>query len=169
MDFLDVGSESKTRTFVAGEGDAMLNFGSDQFAVEDAGVTVELLRYADYGVNVISQGIFTTDEMVESDPDTVAAFVTASMRGLQFAIDNPEEAVAFNEEFRPGAEKPEQALAELETSLPLITPPGSEGDPLGYMPPEEWDQSLELLSEYGNLETIPESTEVYTNEFVEEE
>ncbi len=168
VDFLDVGSESKTRTFVAGEGDAMLNFGSDEFAVEDAGVNVELLRYADYGINVISQGVFTSDDFLESNPETVGAFVRASMKGLQFAIDNPEEAVAYNEQYRPGAEKPEQALAELEVSLPLIDPPGDKDDPLGFMPEEEWTKSLELLNSVGTLETIPEAGEVYTNEFVEE-
>ena len=168
VNFLDVGSESKTRTFVAGEGDAMLNFASDEFAVEDAGVSVELLRYADYGINVISQGIFTSDDFLAENPETVGAFVRASMKGLQFAIDNPEEAVAWNDEYRPGAEKPEQALSELEVSIPLIDPPGGEGDPLGFMPPEEWTASLELLNSVGQLENVPEASEVYTNEFVED-
>lgn len=165
--FLNVSGESKTTTFIAGRGDAMLNFASDEFLVEEAGVEVEILMYGDYGVNVISQGLFTSTDFLAENPDVVARFVRASMRGLEYARENPEEASQWVLEFRPGAEKPEQALFELNASLPLMETVNSAGHPTGYMAPEDWEQSTALLQQYQDMQDVsPE--QIYTNEFVGE-
>jgi NitT/TauT family transport system substrate-binding protein len=163
--FLNVSSESKTTAFVAGKGDAMLNFASEEFAVEDAGVDATVLKYADYGVNVISQGLFTSTDYLEQNPDVVAGFVRASMRGLDYARENPEEASKWVLKFREGAEKPAQALFELNSSLPLMETENSAGQPTGYMAPEDWAQSIELLKQYQDMQDVPPD-QIYTNEFV---
>jgi NitT/TauT family transport system substrate-binding protein len=165
--FLNVSSESKTTAFVAGKGDAMLNFASDEFIVEEAGVDADVLKYADFGVNVISQGLFTSTDFLEQNPDIVAGFVRASMRGLDYARDNPEEASKWVLEYRPGAEKPAQALFELNSSLPLMETANSAGHPTGYMAPEDWAQSISLLQQYQDMQDVP-ADQIYTNEFVGE-
>ena len=165
--FLNVSGESKTTAFVAGRGDAMLNFASDEFIVEEAGVDAEVLMYADYGVNVISQGLFTSTDFLEQNPDVVARFVRASMRGLDYARENPEEASLWVLEFRPGAETPEQALFELNTTLPLMETVNSAGHPTGYMAPEDWAQSVLLLQQYQDMQDVSPDL-IYTNEFVGE-
>jgi NitT/TauT family transport system substrate-binding protein len=166
VNFLNVSSESKTTAFVAGKGDAMLNFASEAFAVEKGGVDAEVMMYADYGVNVISQGLFTNLDYLESNPDVVSGFVKASMKGLDYAKKNPEEAAKWVLEYRKGAETLEQAQFELNASLPLLETENSEGNPTGYMAPEDWEQSMSLLQQYQDMnEVAPE--EIYTNEFVE--
>ena len=165
--FLNVSSESKTTAFVAGKGDAMLNFASDEFIVEEAGVDADVLKYADFGVNVISQGLFTSTDFLEQNPDIVAGFVRASMRGLDYARENPEEASKWVLEYRPGAEKPAQALFELNSSLPLMETANSAGHPTGYMAPEDWVQSISLLQQYQDMRDMP-ADQIYTNEFVGE-
>jgi NitT/TauT family transport system substrate-binding protein len=164
--FLNVSSESKTTAFVAGKGEAMLNFASEAFAVEKGGVEAEVMMYADYGVNVISQGLFTNVEYLESSPDVVSGFVKASMKGLDYAKKNPEEAAKWVLEYRKGAETLDQAEFELNASLPLLETENSQGHPTGYMAPEDWERSMSLLQQYQDMnEVAPE--EIYTNEFVE--
>lgn len=167
VNFLNVSSESKTTAFIAGKGDAMLNFASDAFVVEEGGVDAEVLMYADYGVNVTSQGLFTNVDYLEENNDVVAGFVRASMRGLDYAKENPEEAAKWVLEYRPDSETLQQAQFELNSSLPLLETENSKGHPTGYMPPEDWEQSIGLLEQYQGMNDIaPE--EIYTNEFVGE-
>ena len=65
--------------------------------VLDAGVSEDELvtfSYEDQGVATLEDGIYTLEENLE-DPATVdklARFVRASMRGWQWAVDNPDEA-----------------------------------------------------------------------------
>ena len=165
--FLNVSGESKTTTFIAGRGDAMLNFATDEFLVEDAGVEAEVLMYADHGVNVISQGLFTSVDYLDENPGAVAAFVRASMKGLEYAKDNPEEAAKWDLQYRPGAEKEEQALFELNAALPLSETENTKGHSTGYMAAEDWEQSISLMQQYQDMKEVPPD-EIYTNEFVRE-
>jgi NitT/TauT family transport system substrate-binding protein len=165
--FLNVSGESKTTTFIAGRGDAMLNFATDEFLVEDAGVEAEVLMYADHGVNVISQGLFTSVDYLDENPGAVAGFVRASMKGLEYARDNPEEAAKWVLHYRPGAEKEEQALFELNAALPLSETENTKGHSTGYMAAEDWEQSISLMQQYQDMKEVPPD-EIYTNEFVGE-
>lgn len=165
VEFLNVSSESKTTAFTAGKGDAMLNFASEEFAVEQRGVEAEVMMYGDYGVNVISQGLFTSAQYMEENADVVSSFVRASMKGLDYAKRHPEEAAKWVLEYRPGAESPKQALFELNSSLPLLDTKNSATHATGYMAPADWAQSIDLLQQYQDMNDIaPE--EIYTNEFV---
>lgn len=54
----------------------------------------------DFGVGLVADGLITTEKMIEEHPDVVQAFVTASIRGWQYAYYNPEEtAQMFVDEF----------------------------------------------------------------------
>jgi NitT/TauT family transport system substrate-binding protein len=162
---LNVSSESKTRVFIAGRGDAMLNFASEAFAVKKGGVQAKLFRYADNGINVISQGLFTSSDYIKKNAAAVRAFVRASMRGVAYAKNHPTQAVKWNEKYRKGAESQSQALFELKASLPLLTTKASRGKPLGYMAPGDWAQSIKLLRKYQKMKRVPANT-LYTNRFV---
>jgi NitT/TauT family transport system substrate-binding protein len=163
--FLNVSSESKTRAFVAGRGDAMLNFASEAFAVRRAKVDAVVLRYADLGVNVISQGLFTKDSYVDQHADVVRRFVQASMRGLRYARDHPRAAAGWVLRYRPGAETAPQALFELQSSLPLLLTRRTRGHPLGYMAPADWAQSVELLARFQGMKRVA-ADRIFTNQFV---
>jgi len=70
---------------------------NEYWQVIDAGFTPEdlvVFNYTDQGVATLEDGIYTTDENLE-DPemvDKLARFVKASMRGWDYARENPEEA-----------------------------------------------------------------------------
>jgi len=45
----------------------------------------------DFGVGLVADGLFTTEKLIEEQPEVVQAFVTGSIRGWQYAYENPEE------------------------------------------------------------------------------
>ena len=70
---------------------------NEYWQVIDAGFTPEQLvvfNYTDQGVATLEDGIYTTDEKL-AEPgmdDKLARFVAASMKGWQFARENPDMA-----------------------------------------------------------------------------
>lgn len=70
-----------------------------------AGADVRLIVARDYGVQLMGDVLFTTEEFARRNPNTVQAFVTATLRGWEYAIANLEETVAlvaaYNQELDP--------------------------------------------------------------------
>jgi NitT/TauT family transport system substrate-binding protein len=56
------------------------------------GVEVNIISPADYGIVTHGYTIFTTDREVQSRPDVVSRFIRATLRGVAYTVEHPEEA-----------------------------------------------------------------------------
>ena len=56
------------------------------------GATVGTIYMTDEGFAMLEDNIFCTKEFAKNNPNTVKAFVYASMKGWKYAVENPEEA-----------------------------------------------------------------------------
>lgn len=56
------------------------------------GDTVGTIDMNDEGVAMLEDNIFCTQAFAEENPNTVAAFISASMKGWEYACENPDEA-----------------------------------------------------------------------------
>ncbi|MBV8652064.1 MAG: sulfonate ABC transporter substrate-binding protein, partial [Alphaproteobacteria bacterium] len=69
------------------------------------------------------------------------------------------------------AEKPqadsELLKAQLVASLELLESPDTHGKPLGYMAPQDWTRTLDLMKQYQDVTTDLQASAFYTNQFVE--
>lgn len=106
--------------------------------VLEAGVTADQLvnfRYEDQGVATLEDGLYVLEDSL-SDPafvDRMARFVRASMRGWQWAVENPEEAaeiVLENDE--TGAQTLEHQVAMVEEIGKLVGGSTGELDPAAF-------------------------------------
>lgn len=50
------------------------------------------IEYSKSGLDYYSNGIIASDDLIKSNPDVIRRFVKATLAGLQYAIDNPQEA-----------------------------------------------------------------------------
>ncbi len=167
VNFLTTSSETKEQVFLGGKGDGLLDFSVAQFLLEREGTPVKAFPYAENGVNLISQGLFTSDDEMENESET-AAFVKASMEGLAFAKANPKKAAAFVVEANEKAIDQEQAETELKATLPLMETEATKGKPLGYMAPTDWEKSVELMEKYLEMKE-EDPANLYTNQFIGKE
>ena len=75
-----------------GEADAMSAYLSNQpFLYSQAGIEVNLINPANYGVEFYGDNLFTREEVIRKNPDDVLAFRRASLRGWKYALENPQE------------------------------------------------------------------------------
>lgn len=132
--------------------------------------SLSIMLGADHGYEALGSGLFTTEELIESDPDLVQRFTDAYLEAFQWMIDNPEEAAALLAESSPElAENQELFLTQIEADIEeTFTGPVTEQNGLGYMDPGAWEATVEILDEQGVLDQPVEPAEAYDNQFVEE-
>jgi len=131
--------------------------------LQQAGQPFSLIWPSDYGVDWYGDVLFTSDHMIAENPDRVARFVRASLRGWQHAIEAPDLAVTAALAYNPELDETFQRQA-LRASIPLID---SGRLPLGYMEAQVWQSVHDILLEQDLMATPLDVDQIYTNEFVE--
>ncbi len=124
-----------------------------------------ILWFADYGVNVVSNGIIVHEDMLKNDPDIVRAFVPASIRGFLYGRQHIDEAVAAVQKYSPTADAV-IIKREFEVSWKTWVTPNTKGKPLGWEAEANWEAMIEVLKKYGGVTAALTPSELYTNEFV---
>lgn len=162
---MDTGA--KFAALFEGQVDAIGSFSVGSFtAIKGENDDAEIALYSDWGVNTLSAGFITSTSFLEENADAVQAFTEASAESWEWALENPDEAVDLTMENFPEA-NPDALLAGLTGSEDLLQTDASEGQPFGWAADEDWQQTIDLMQQYGGLEEPLPVEDYYTNEFVE--
>jgi NitT/TauT family transport system substrate-binding protein len=126
---------------------------------------VRIFWFADYGVDVVSNGIIVHNDLLKSDPELLRGFVAPTIKGFLYGRQHPDEAIAAVKRYLPTID-PAIARRELELSWKTWVTPNTRGKPLGWEADADWGSTVQVLKQYGGNATPPELTQLYTNEFV---
>jgi len=140
--------------------------GRFQKAAEEGGqkVTVMAMLYSDFGLETYGNVILTHNDLIEKEPQMVKNFVQASLKGLAYSFDHPEEAIAVISKANPQVTK-ERALEELIAMRATWTDAMLKAG-LGYMSPERTKVSVDNIVSALGLEKPSTIDIVYDNKFV---
>ncbi len=157
-----------TNPLFEGEADVLAGF------VTTEGVQVKMqdpdahfILASDYGVDIYSNVIFTTEDMVANNPDLVLRFLEATLKGTQWAVEHPTEITTYflDTYGQAFADDEEAQVRGMQLSIPLLDPSGS--DP-GKMKAGDWDFTAQMLLELGMLDEALDVDEAYTLQFLNE-
>jgi NitT/TauT family transport system substrate-binding protein len=129
---------------------------------------VNIMRWKDFGVQALGNGIVVNRQYMEENPDAVEGFVRAMARSLELAQQNPELTVDHLLELKGGdiALSRDVTLTQALNTLTLFTSPSGGGEPPGYMTEEDWQATVDLMVEAGQMSEPEDIQAFYTNEFV---
>ena len=118
--------------------------------------------FADAGVSFYGNGIIATDTTVATRPDIVRRFVAATIRGMQDAFADPEEAGRIMNKYHPTvdavvAKGETEAVAELAQV---------KGEALGMIDPARIEETIGAVTSVFKLKTPVKATDVYAPGFV---
>ncbi|HEY7832332.1 MAG TPA: ABC transporter substrate-binding protein [Ktedonobacterales bacterium] len=114
---------------------------------------------------LVSDGLVVLKSMLQNHPDEVRALVSATLRGVQYTIDHPQEAVSLSAGYVSDLNQPDQAaqaLAVLQATIPLWQSAGK----LGYNDPGTWQSMTTFLQGAGLLQGTTDVTTAYTNDYL---
>jgi NitT/TauT family transport system substrate-binding protein len=144
------------------DGIGQFTVGEPLLAKAAAPKEVLALSYADAGLDLYSNGIIASDDVIKSNPDLVRRFVAATLQGLKDAIANPKEAGEIMHKHQRAVDAD---IATGETKI-VGTLTGQPGLPLGTLDPGRVQNAIEIVSGAFTLKNPVKPDEVYAPGFV---
>jgi len=130
--------------------------------VIEAGHDVNVLLFADYGVDVYADTLITSEQVINSSPGLVEKFLRATIRGWQYAIENEEETVDIILKYATESTKSHEEYM-LRQSIPLIH---TGSVPIGWMEKEKWQYGHDILLQTGSIDKEIDIDEVFNSSFL---
>ena len=146
--------------------DAALDYAANgPVVLEQEGVPLTVITLDPY-LTIPANGIVTNDKLIENDPDLVQRMVRASIKAIDYTLQNPDEAFQIALKFVPeaGGENETINRAVFDASLPFWTP--KEGMQIGETRLEDWQAAAEFMQRAGLVDTLVPAEELFTNEFI---
>ncbi len=127
----------------------------------DYGDSVGTIDMNDEGVAMLEDNIFCTKEFAEQNPNTVKAFLYASLKGWAYAVEHPEEAAEICYEYGSSVSAEHQAyMADEVAKLVTTDTKGESVSDYGYMDPDAMQQTLDLAKKYVELDDSAAATKL---------
>lgn len=129
------------------------------------GYQVHELRVADH-VHLASNGLITNEKTIAENPDLVRSMVQAILRGLEYTIDNPDEAYQISKKY---VENLSSLSLEDEATQKLVLITSIElwkADRLGYSDPLAWKNMQDVLLSMGWMKQALDLNAAYSNDFL---
>ncbi|GAB3367080.1 MULTISPECIES: diguanylate cyclase domain-containing protein [Giesbergeria] len=139
----------QVQDLIDGKVDAISAYLSNEvFLLRQAGVPHQIYTPRSVGIDFYGDNLFTSDRLLREQPERVAAFVAASLRGWRYALDHPETINAWIRQTYPGLHTPEFLAFEAEQTRALVRADLVE---LGYMHPGRWRYIADTYASLGLL------------------
>ena len=128
------------------------------------GIDLNYVYFSDEAVfDYYTPIMITSEDMIENDSETVAAFMDAVADGYEFAAENPKESADILLKYAPELDE-ELVYASQEYLSPKYI---DDAESFGVQKKEVWDRYTQWLYDSGFIENLVDSDSAFTNEFVQ--
>lgn len=116
------------------------------------GDSIGIIDMNDQGVAMLEDNIFCTKEFAKENPNTVAAFLYASLKGWEYAVANPKEAAEICYKYGSSVSQDHQYyMADEVAKLVSTDTKGNTVTDIGNMDEEAMQQTLDIAKQYITL------------------
>lgn len=127
-----------------------------------------VMRYADYGITAVSNGIIVSDALIAEKPEVVRRFAAATVEAIEAAIKDPEPAIDNFFKYADKVRFSRDVVAhQWEETIKILHTEATKDKGYGYMAASDWQKTIDLLVDYGD---VPKGSVtpamVHTNEFL---
>lgn len=151
---------------VAHKVDAIMGYvNNEPLALKQAGVATRVFTVASVQP-LVSDGLVATSTTLKQHPATIKALIAATLRGVQYTIAHPQQAVAISKSYVPNldsASSSQQALNTLQATIPLMRPGKAQA---GYTNPSDWTSMVTFLESIKQLPAGFKTSAAYTNQYL---
>ncbi len=127
---------------------AIVYLANEPVQLRRLGLETQVILVSDY-IDLVSNGLVAGDKLIAEQPELVQKMVRATLRGLQYSIDHPDEAFTMARTIIPemtDADAPTQREV-LDTSIELWR-----SEQPGHSDRESWQESVDFMTATGMLE-----------------
>src|SRR5437588_5258917 len=171
-DFTTVAGDGQTKlnAVINGQADLLLGYVMDQsMKIKDAtGKDVFPIKFADYGIILVSSGLVANTDYVKANPDLVKRMMTASIKAVEAAVKDPKGAAQAILNANPKGGKIETLTQGFELTIPFYKDPTGQSKQYFRVSDKIMADSVDLMIEYGGLEAVAKEKvkSFYTNDYL---
>ena len=129
------------------------------------GFQTRLFDPADYGVATLGLTYITRRDVVERQPELLARFLKATLRGVATAQANQEAATDIVMRYAPQEDRAHQA-AMLRSELEMASGPVADQFGVGWTTRDQWQALEDSLLEHGALERPVDVNTAFTDQIL---
>ena len=154
-------------SLAAGRVDAVCNFATERpVMVAQVKEPLGELLFRDSGLDFYANAIIVREETIQKNPDLVRRFTRAAVRGLDYAMKNPEEAIGHLVKNAPENVR-DVASRSWQITTELIQTDEAKKNGTGYMLPAKMKSTYEVVTSAFELDASKDDhRNLFTNEFL---
>lgn len=138
------------QALIDGTIDAMSAYASHEpYFLDQAGLAYQLYSPRSAGIDFYGDSLFTSSRMLGEHAERVRAFVNASLRGWEYALEHPEDTITLIRDHYGTDLDPKFLRFQAEQMTKLIRPDLVE---IGYMYPGRWRHIADVYADLGMME-----------------
>jgi NitT/TauT family transport system substrate-binding protein len=171
-DFKTVAGDGQTKlnAVINGQADLLLGYVMDQsMKIKDAtGKDVYPIKFADYGINMVSSGMVANTEYLRANDGIAKRFMAATTKAIEAAEKDPKGAAQSILDANPKGGKIDTLTQGFELTIPLYRTPETKGKRPFQVTDANMTDSVNLMVEFGGLEAKAKDNPkaFYTNDYL---
>jgi NitT/TauT family transport system substrate-binding protein len=114
-------------------------------------------------MELVANGIITNEKTLQENPALVSALVNATLKGIDYTLQHPEEAFEVSKKY---VENLAQADQEVQMQVLLSSAELWRADRLGYSDPIAWENMQRVLLQMGLLKSELDLNAAFDNRFI---
>jgi NitT/TauT family transport system substrate-binding protein len=162
--------QTKINAVINNQADLLLGYVMDQsMKIKDAtGKDVFPIKFADYGIILVSSGLVANTDYVKANPDLVKRMMTASIKAVEAAVKDPKGVAQAILNANPKGGKIETLTQGFELTIPFYKDPTGQSKQYFRVSDKIMTDSVDLMVEYGGLEAVAKEKvkSFYTNDYL---
>jgi NitT/TauT family transport system substrate-binding protein len=127
---------------------------------------LNIIYYADYGIDLYSNGVLVSQNLIKNNPNAVKGLVKAINRAMADVLANPDAAVEAVAKRDPLIDKALEKERLLMTYKLLIATPEAREIGIGDVKDDHLERSIKTVSEVYGLATPPAASAVFSRAFL---
>ena len=160
---LDSIGYNQVAALAANQEDAVVIYTANEpLQLTKQGVDFTLFKTSDY-VDLVANGMITNENTIKENPELVRKMVSATLKGIQYAVDHPEEAYSISEKYVENLSKADQQVQMqiLKNSIEMW-----KTDQPGVTDSKAWENMQSILLKMGMLNQAIDLTSAYSNDYL---
>ncbi len=166
ISFIPVSGGGELQAMLNGQASACLGELSQVEAkLKKLGKDFSFILFRDNGLHIYDRSIITHDDTLKENPKIAIGFIKASLRGLAYTLNHPEEAASIYIKYYPESADMEREVMMIRGMSRFIENSVTKKYGLGYQTQEGWEDTQNFALEGGVIDRRIDVNKIYTNEF----
>ncbi|MCJ7520397.1 MAG: ABC transporter substrate-binding protein [Anaerolineaceae bacterium] len=144
---------------------AVIYISNEPIKLQAEGYEVDVLAVSDY-LSLVANGLITSEMMIAEKPEEVRAMVGATLKGIDYAIQHPDEAFNISEKYVENLASLTPEEKDTQRQVMAASIELWKAERLGYSDPQAWQNMHDLLLQMKLLSKPLDLNGAFSNSFL---